>query len=118
MVDLIKVIEWMHGSDTGASSLSLAAVMSGCDLAKIGVICHPHDPGDLGRCIRLLRRFPAWRSRLQVMACTTAAWEALVARWDELEASMDAEVGFHWEKGRSATKTYRLMREILGAVGE
>lgn len=39
-------------------------------------------------------------------------WAALVARWDDLAASMEAEVGIDWTKGKSAPRTYELMRKI------
>lgn len=108
-----ELLAWMGGGDTGMSSECMALHLSG--------ICsnddsHPHDPDDLGRCMRLLFRVPALRSRLAKMATVSPAWAALVARWDELERCMADEVGIGWHKGRSAPKTYALMRSILDPI--
>lgn len=47
---------------------------------------HPHDPSDLGRCIRFLDAVPEARSRLADMAACGPVWAALIGAWDELEA--------------------------------
>ena len=73
---------------------------------------YPHDPADLGRCLRLLEAVPEWRSRLGEMAECSTVWARLVARWEEMEVAMRDEVGIGWEKGYEAPKTYALMRVI------
>jgi hypothetical protein len=47
------------------------------------------------------------------MAEVCPKWAALVARWDEVEASHLAEVGLGWTKSQEAPKTYALMDSIL-----
>ena len=106
-----RVNSWIVGGDTGLSSTTIWAVMLGLDAA---VGNHPHDPADLGRCLRLLELMPEWRHRLQELADLSPEWKKLTFRWDELASSMEKEVGIAWEKGRSAPKTYELMRDILG----
>jgi hypothetical protein len=74
---------------------------------------HPYDPTDLDRCLRLLETAPGLRQDLPKMAELCPKWAALVARWDEVEASHLAEVGLGWTKGQQAPKTYALMDSIL-----
>ena len=60
--------EWLASWDTGISSKTIWAVMTGrCSEGRFtpGV---PHDPSDFGRCYRLLAAFPAWRARLPEVA--------------------------------------------------
>lgn len=102
---------WIVGSDSGMSSKAIWAHMMG--VKPRDGWCHPHDPADFGRCARLLELMPEWRDRLPEMVELSQEWRALVARWDEIHASMDREVGVDWSKGRSAPITYGLMRDIL-----
>lgn len=108
MTDLIDVAKWAAGWDTGLSSEAIAWHM-------ISGWCggsYPHDPADLGRCLRLLERFPEWKQRMPEMARYGKVWAALVQHWGELHKAMDDEVGIDWSKGREAIKTYRLMEKI------
>jgi hypothetical protein len=105
-------LAWALGKDTGSSSKCIAAHLTGneCDGS------HPSDPDDLGRCLRLLRLIPELREAFPRMTEVSAYWAALVPRWTELAASMDEEVGIAWERGRSAPKTYALMRSLLDPI--
>lgn len=109
MTDLCEVIKWLCGEDTGRSSRAIALHMTTgiCDGS------FPWDPSDLGRCLRLLEQFPEWKTRLPEMAVYGPKWRALVSQWDELASSMEEEVGIDWSKGRSASKTYVMMRQIM-----
>jgi hypothetical protein len=42
------------------------------------------DSDDLGRCVRLLDRFPEWRARIQEMD-VVPGWSGLSASWAHLE---------------------------------
>jgi hypothetical protein len=77
---------------------------------------HPHDPADLGRCLRLLEAVPEWKPRIVEMSRHSIGWAVLSARWDEIAASMADEVGIDWSKGTKAPKTYALMRSSLDEV--
>ena len=79
-----KLVEWLLSDDTGTSSLTIVSVMTGVPL-KDRYPDTPHDAHDLDRCVRLLKRFPAWRSRLHEVAEVYPRWAALVREWDELE---------------------------------
>jgi len=109
--ELSIALEWALGDDTGISSKAIMNMMLG---RKVDAWTYPSDPADLGRCIRLLLLIPAWRPRIGEMAAVDRVWARLVAAWDKLEACMEAEVGFRWEKAQSAPKTYALMKRICG----
>ncbi len=109
MTDLKQVYRWMRDRHAGASSIAIAMHMTGgwCDGS------YPHDPADLGRCLRVLKKFPEWKPRLKEMAKYGKEWKALIKRWDDLSAVMASEVGFDWSKGSSAPLTYKAMKEVL-----
>lgn len=109
-----RVNAWVVGNDVGSSSKTIWAVMLGIDPGNEG--SHPHDPGDLGRCLRLLELMPEWKPRLPELAAQSPEWKALVERWGELASFMDGEVGIAWEKAKSAPKTYNLMKVIAEAA--
>lgn len=90
-------LAWLHGTDTGSSSLTIFSVLSnavgGMAPAMERGTIHgvtfspsiPRDPDDFGRCSRLLARFPAWRARLGEVAAKYPDWAPLVAEWEALE---------------------------------
>lgn len=106
MEDLAKVIEWMAGDrDVGMSSKAIASHMS---TGKSNG-SYPYDPDDLSRCLKLLEKFPEWKTRIGEMGVYSDTWKRYAAHWQELHDSMEAEVGIDWSKGYKAPKTYRLM---------
>lgn len=109
---LHAAVMWFAGGDTGLSSVALLNAALGVP----GKDDYPHDPSDLGRCLRLMRALP-WTGRgLPVLASRSEAWSALAGCWKVLTALMADEVGIDWDKGTIAPKTYRAMREILEVV--
>lgn len=50
------------------------------------------------------------------MADVNKRWAALVARWDEIEASFLDEAGLNWCKGKRAPNTYRMMCEAIDSA--
>lgn len=84
---------WWRGWDTGTSSKTIAAVLSG-NAAVLQIqrgLDAPHDTSDVGRCVRLLDLAEAngkrWRGRLADVAAVCPAWAPLVDRWPEIEAA-------------------------------
>lgn len=72
---------WMEGTDTGASSMAMARVLSGeSDLPPI------FTTSDLGRCVRLLDRFPELKENLHLMRPISIRWGRIHDSWEELEA--------------------------------
>jgi len=108
-----KILNWLGTGRVGASSKAMALHLCGapCDGS------YPHDPDDLNRCLLFLEAVPEARAELSRMATLNKVWEALVARWDEIEAAFLAEVGRDWCKARSAPNTYRLMRNVIDSAG-
>jgi len=100
---------WLLSDDTGISSKAIWAHMNGLEVEDFWP---PADPSDFGRCARLLAQFPQWSERICEMSRYSPEWAALTARWGEIHYQMDQEVGIDWSKGKSAPKTYRLMKEI------
>lgn len=110
-------LEWVNGSDTGISSLTIFSVLSEGNrhraLSLLGrwpmdaLPDVPHDPSDFGRCYRLLKLFPAWRTRLGEVARKHQAWAPFVAAWPELEALFEQE-----SRSGMAPKLYARMQML------
>jgi hypothetical protein len=103
-------IEWLLSGDTGVSSKTICAVMTGSKMKMDFGPDIPHDGGDFGRCYRLLQHFPEWRVRLHEMADKYPMWGPMVEVWDELSAL--------YEKERDTKKQhglYERMRELVEA---
>lgn len=79
--------EWRAGRDTGISSCTIYAVMTNTFLNAAGT---PHDAADFGRCHRLLKLFPEWRSRLPQVSARFSKWTPIVADWKRLESLYEA----------------------------
>jgi hypothetical protein len=113
MSDVRPIVEWFLSDDTGVSSEAILGHMTGCGEAvrasHWGAMA-PSDPADLGRCLRLLERFPEWKPRIAEMAVYGPDWAGLCAQWEVLACSMTEEVGIDWSLGRAAPKTYHLMK--------
>lgn len=100
-------MEWMLGNDTGMSSKTICAVMTGNAMSRPEI---PYDPSDFGRCYRLLNHFPEWKERMPEMAEAHGIWGPMVEAWDELTALYEEEI--QSEAGR-APNLYARMQEIV-----
>jgi len=105
-MDYQKLTAWFAGNDTGLSSKHMAAVAAGVS----GSGYHPLDPGDLGRCIRLVHNVPGIRDAFPAIAASGPKWAMVIEHWDEL-------LGLYAEEcqGRdyfSAPKTYARMKAL------
>jgi hypothetical protein len=110
-----ELVDWLSGYDTGLSSRALLAFMER-DVTVAAMnrgfgMAYPHDPADLGRCIRLMDIEPSYRTRVLEMANVSPEWGRLAAHWTELEALYYAEAPEH--KGR-APRLYDRMQELIG----
>jgi hypothetical protein len=76
------ILTWMAGTDSGASSESLASCHLGLT-PRFGWM-EPADSADFGRCYRLLVRFPEVRSCVDKLAQKHTGWAKLAPIWDEL----------------------------------
>lgn len=111
----LELANWLGSGDTGVSSKAIAIAAVGGEKPQRWGWGYPHDPSDFGRCARLLKKHPEIRKpafdRLAIEG--GEGWRKLIARWDEIHAAMDEEVGIDWAKGERAPNTYRLMDDIL-----
>lgn len=80
---------WLRGYDTGTSSLTIYEAMTGTKSGGGGSA--PLDADDFGRCYRLLKIMPEWRTRLKEVSDKHPAWRPIVARWDELEQAYEGK---------------------------
>lgn len=111
------ILNWLSFGQTGESSKTLAYRALGKKY-KHESYSHPHDPADLNRCLLLMEMLPWVRLHLLEMADVSPEWARLVARWDEVEKTFLDEVGLAWSHGKSAPRTYKLMKDIQGESSE
>lgn len=110
-------MQWLLGTDTGQSSLTVFSVLSQkhsvAALAKLGRFgaSIPCDPADFGRCYRLLESIPGWRARLPEVADRHPEWAPLVTEWDALTALYLEEL----PTGK-APKLFKRMRDLEGRL--
>lgn len=101
------VAQWIVGRDTGLSSMAILAFMEG---AREGPFPHPHDPGDLGRCLRLLDIAPEYAERLFEMTLCGPEWSGLVRHWDALTEA------YHRQE-ETGKLCHRMMQTVI-ALGD
>ena len=88
---LRRAVEWLMGDDTGVSSMSILSVMLNVKPSRLFGTCPPFDDDDLGRCHRLLERFPEWVPRLrEVERKLGASWKPWL---DKMIARASAQAG-------------------------
>jgi hypothetical protein len=108
--DAQKRADWLNSGDTGTSSLTIFATMTGnSQPVRYGFGNWPQDASDLGRCVRLLDRFPEWRARMGEMAARYPKWRPFAEAWADLEALYKEES--QSPTGR-APKTYALLQGL------
>ncbi len=107
---------WILNGDVGMSSKAIYCHMTGnTDKDRWN---HPHDPGDLNRCLLLLNLIPEWIPRMSEMATRGKAWAALAENWELISSTFLDEVGLNWCKARSAPKTYSMMRAVIDGTSQ
>ena len=111
-----NMLRWLLTGEVGASAKAMGAHLCGFPCSG----CSPSDPGDFARCLMLLDAVPELRAELHRMAEVNLVWAALVARWNDIEATFRGEVPSHfWRSGRwDAPRTMKLMREVLDEAGK
>jgi hypothetical protein len=103
-------MEWLLGGDTGVSSKTILAVMTGNEVSGPFGADIPYDPSDFGRCYRLLQQFPEWKARLPEVAARYPIWGPMVEAWPQMETL--------WERESPTGKCpqlYAMMQELVDA---
>jgi hypothetical protein len=107
---------WLALGERGSSSNAMVAFLANDPRAADAFDrkAHPHDPSDLKRCRLLLEQVPSLEAPFRVrMGELSPVRRRLVDAWDELCATMDAEMPAWREDQGSARKTYDRMRELI-----
>lgn len=71
--ELLKLLDWATGDDTGVSSKALCRFMLGLKPNRWGLMA-PSDMDDRSRCIRPLNLMPEWWDRLMELARVSVEW--------------------------------------------
>ncbi|SDY99321.1 hypothetical protein SAMN04488069_12916 [Hymenobacter psychrophilus] len=79
-----KYVDWITGSDTGTSSITIILALNGRPAPRYGFDI-PYDMGDLGRCIRMLEKFPELEARLPELPAILPMWTPYVDCWRDLK---------------------------------
>lgn len=77
-----EYLEWMASSDTGLSSKTILCSICGIDNDNPSV---PADASDVGRCVRLLNKFPELRDHLYMVYERHVKWMPYIDCWQEIE---------------------------------
>jgi hypothetical protein len=108
------LIAWVCGDDTGLSSKAIFQHMTTGN-CRGG---YPHDPADLGRCLRLLHLAPQWEERIGEMSRYGTEWANIAKQWPLLKEMFLAECWSltpHWST--RAPETYKAMKKCRGFHG-
>lgn len=104
----LAYMQWLFDDDTGLSSKTIFAVMTGINYRQSGYV--PLDEGDFGRCYRLLTKFPEWLPRLAEVGAAHAQWLPLVQSWTVLTKLYEKKA---WYKFRDMLKTLNESGHLL-----
>lgn len=103
---LYDVAMWLRTGERGASSNAMCKRMFG--IPESAGNDHPHDPGDMRRCLTFLDQTNS-HDKIQMMSDVSQEWARLVEVWGQLVSTLNAEM----HNGNSAPKTYELMSSVL-----
>ena len=84
-------MEWLASRDTGISSKTMFAAITGVPTGECDV---PHDIADVGRCVRMLRKLPDLRPQIEKVMIKHKEWMPYIDCWKELERRYDECVAF------------------------
>lgn len=104
------VSRWLLSEDVGVSSKAICAHMLGEPTEDYG---YPHDPSDLGRCIRLLQLVPEWEPRIIEMSKYGPGWAGLAPQWRRIVDLYHSEGGVPPEQRKYSTETWFAMKAAI-----
>ena len=104
-----KVARWYMSRETGGSAQFLLDVgfqLEGSAQGGHREVCIPHDKGDFGRCLRLLKVIPELGPYLKVVAERyPAKWGGFIKEWHALQKACEDK-----------SVTYDAFRAMLGSA--
>lgn len=83
--------DWLASDDVGMSSKFMASILTGQFSAEFAI---PHDPDDLGRCIRMIQAIPELKGTIHLMCSHGTMWTAVANNWERWSEMYQAE---RWE---------------------
>lgn len=105
-----RLLDWAISGDTGISSEAMVYALFGKRGKYFQFYSNwPKDNSDLGRCLRMIERFPEVRGRLDDVWKLFPAWHPMIKAWDELEALYREE---HPDHRGNGPKLYARMKQI------
>lgn len=115
MIPVETFYEWLAFGETGASSRTIVAEVTG-DRRALGRWERwgnpPWDGDDMRRCLLLVRQYPQLRDEFDTIAQIDSTWAALIDHWDELESLLDEDFPgwdqprWKWPYGRLRQSAY------------
>ncbi len=108
-MEVRKILHWLANGETGISSKTMAFCALGI---KYKGQCHPLDPSDFNRCLKLVAAAPEVENYFGEIAKISKKWAVVIENWHILKAMFEAEVGKDWSKGGRAEATYLKMKEL------
>lgn len=89
---------WLEHGERGVSSETIFEVITGQKL-RDGKFSHPHDPGDLYRCYKLLLVCPEFNRSLGELSKVSPQWKILVENWKVLIQMLEENVNSGIDNG-------------------
>lgn len=77
-------LAWAVGEDHGASSSTMFTRLTGLPSDDGSICSAPSDMDDLGRCVRLVERFPRFAQNLECLRGISSQWDHIVSNWQRL----------------------------------
>ena len=71
----MMICDWFINGETGVSSKAIASLFLE---VRNTDMCHPWDPADFGRCVKLLRWVPEIREHMDKIAKISPPWRNMV----------------------------------------
>jgi len=107
-----KAIQWIASGNIGARSMTMWNCLIGnTNFGRSS----PSDPGDFGRCYRLLEFVPEWKSEIYKLKSLSKRWSVLIDNWDELTKMYKLCTQYPSEKGYWESM-YKFMKELFEGV--
>lgn len=81
-----EYLDWLSSNDTGISSKTMLEAITEIPTGRCDI---PYDMADVGRCVRMLRKFPDLRPQIGKVISKHIEWMPFIDCWKELERLYD-----------------------------
>jgi hypothetical protein len=90
-IEETQCLEWLASGDCGISSKTMLYAITGIPTDRHD---HPHDISDVGRCVRMLRKLPFLRPKIEAVTEKFPHWMPFIDCWQHLERLYDECIEF------------------------